>query len=177
MGHCKLLLPFGGTTVIGRVIEVLEAALLPEIIVVVSVKADDVAAEAAKHRVTVARNDIPDGDMVSSLKRGRSLVSPEAAAVLVALADYPLVATSTITTLLDESAKLPGLIVIPCCNGRRGHPVVIPLPLLDGIEHGESLRGLIRRNSSKVRLLEVDDPGILNDIDTPEDYRKALCLI
>jgi len=114
MGHCKLLLPFGGTTVIGRVIEVLEAALLPEIIVVVSVKADDVAAEAAKHRVTVARNDIPDGDMVSSLKRGRSLVSPEAAAVLVALADYPLVATSTITTLLDESAKLPGLIVIPC---------------------------------------------------------------
>jgi molybdenum cofactor cytidylyltransferase len=99
--------------------------------------------------------------------------SDDAEGWIVALADMPRIATSTIETVaitLDKGASL----VAPFYQGQRGHPVGF------GIEHREALLALDGDTGAKSLLMsqrvtkvEVDDPGILRDVDTPEDLRNV----
>jgi molybdenum cofactor cytidylyltransferase len=99
--------------------------------------------------------------------------SDDAEGWIVALADMPRIATSTIETVaitLDKGASL----VAPFYRGQRGHPVGF------GIEHREALLALDGDAGAKSLLMsqcvtkvEVDDPGILRDVDTPEDLRNV----
>lgn len=98
--------------------------------------------------------------------------TPDASGWLVALADMPWIAASTyeaVTRALDaENAS----IVAPAHRGVRGHPVGFAahhfdaLAALDGDTGARALFA-----SAPVRLLDVDDPGILRDVDTPADLR------
>ena len=99
--------------------------------------------------------------------------SDDAESWIVALADMPRIATSTIEAVaraLDGGASL----VAPYYEGRRGHPVGF------GIEHRDALLALdgdtgarLLLTSQQVTRLDVDDPGILRDVDTPEDLRNV----
>ena len=99
--------------------------------------------------------------------------SDDAEGWIVALADMPRIATSTIEAVaraLDGGASL----VAPYYEGRRGHPVGF------GIEHRDALLALdgdtgarLLLSSQQVTRLDVDDPGILRDVDTPEDLRNV----
>lgn len=99
-------------------------------------------------------------------------VSADAEGWLVALADMPRIAAATIEEVartLDAGASL----VAPFYQGQRGHPVGF------GAEHRDALLALDGDTGAKsllmsqrVTRLDVDDPGILRDVDTPEDLRK-----
>jgi molybdenum cofactor cytidylyltransferase len=88
---------------------------------------------------------------------------------IVALADMPRIAVATVEAVartLDGGAS----IVVPFYQGQRGHPVGF------GAEHGEALCALDGDTGARVLLttnpvarLDLDDPGILRDVDTPED--------
>jgi molybdenum cofactor cytidylyltransferase len=90
---------------------------------------------------------------------------------IVALADMPRIAVSTVEAVartLDGGAS----IVVPFYQGQRGHPVGF------GSEHRDALIGLDGDTGARALLsthqvarLDVDDPGILRDVDTPEDLR------
>lgn len=98
--------------------------------------------------------------------------SNDAEGWIVALADMPRIAPTTIEVVsrtLDDGASL----VAPFYQGQRGHPVGF------GIEHRDALlaldgdtgaRSLLM--SHRVTKVDVDDPGILRDVDTPEDLRN-----
>lgn len=98
--------------------------------------------------------------------------SDDAEGWIVALADMPRIATSTIEAVaqaLDGGAS----IVAPFYQGQRGHPVGF------GIEHRDALMALDGDTgarallmSQRVTRLDVDDSGILRDVDTPEDLRN-----
>ncbi|OAJ53117.1 molybdopterin-guanine dinucleotide biosynthesis protein MobA [Paraburkholderia ginsengiterrae] len=98
--------------------------------------------------------------------------SADAEGWIVALADMPRIAATTIENVartLDAGASL----VAPFYQGQRGHPVGF------GAEHRDALLALDGDTGAKsllmsqlVTRLEVDDPGILRDVDTPEDLRK-----
>ena len=99
--------------------------------------------------------------------------SEDAEGWIVALADMPRIAITTIEAVaraLDGGASL----VAPFYDGERGHPVGF------GIEHRDALltldgdtgaRSLLM--SQRVMRLDVGDPGILRDVDTPEDLRNV----
>jgi molybdenum cofactor cytidylyltransferase len=99
--------------------------------------------------------------------------SDDAEGWIVALADMPRIATPTIEAVaraLDGGAS----IVAPFYQGQRGHPVGF------GIEHRDALMALdgdtgarALLTSQRVMRLDVDDPGILRDVDTPEDLRNV----
>ncbi|AJZ61774.1 NTP transferase domain-containing protein [Paraburkholderia fungorum] len=99
--------------------------------------------------------------------------SDDAGGWIVALADMPRIATPTIEAVaraLDGGAS----IVAPFYQGQRGHPVGF------GIEHRDALMALdgdtgarALLTSQRVMRLDVDDPGILRDVDTPEDLRNV----
>ena len=170
MGRCKQLLPLGDTTVIGRCLETLRAGGIDRIVTVVSPEGERVAEAARFGRSEVAVNCEPDGDMVSSVRSGRDLLPADVAGVLIALCDCPLVASETVRRLAAAHRTSPDNIIQPVYAGRRGHPLLIPRQVLDGLAPGMTLRDLLRLEPSRVVMIEVNDPGILVDMDTPEDY-------
>lgn len=170
MGSCKQLLDLGGRTVLARCIETLQAGGIAEIVVVVGATGERVAAEVARFPVKIVVNPDPDGDMASSVRSGRELLPGGASGVIVALCDYPLISAVTIADLVAAHAEQPQSVIIPVHNGRRGHPTLFPACALDELGGAATLRDLVRRDPGRLQLLEVDDPGILLDMDTPGDY-------
>jgi molybdenum cofactor cytidylyltransferase len=174
MGSCKQLLDLGGKTVLARCLETLLAGGVREIVVVVGVNGEPLAAEAGRFPVLVVINDDPAGDMASSVRAGRAALSMEADGVIVTPCDYPLVLAATVACLLEAHTEEPDRIIIPTHCGRRGHPLLVPRIVLEELQGNLTLRDLVRCDPNRLRFIEVDDPGILVDMDTPEDYQR-LC--
>lgn len=172
MGSCKQLLDLGGKTVLARCLETLLAGGIREIVVVVGVRGEPVAAEASRFPVQVVVNNDPAGDMASSVRAGRAALSATASAVIVALCDYPLVLPATVVSLKESHSEEPDRIIIPSHDGLRGHPLLFPRPVLEELRNGMTLRDLVRSDPQRLRCIQVDDPGILADMDTPEDYQR-----
>jgi CTP:molybdopterin cytidylyltransferase MocA len=88
--------------------------------------------------------------------------------VLAAPGDLPWLRAETVRRIVAEAASRPGRMIVPCHGGAPGHPVALPAPLL---ERGEELRGDqgFRRWRSSAELIEVDDPGVGSDVDSPGD--------
>ena len=172
MGSCKQLLDLGGKTVLARCLETLQAGGGTDIVVVVAVEGEAVAAAARCYPVRIVVNPDPAGDMASSVRVGLDVLPSVASGVIVALCDYPLVAHTTIASLAAAHAEHPGRIIIPTHDGRNGHPTLFPRACLEELNSGGTLRDVVRRDPARVRRLAVADPGILLDMDTPEDYQR-----
>lgn len=172
MGSCKQLLPLCGSTVIARCLGALVTGGASEIVVVVAQELSGVAAAARDYPVRIVVNQECGGDMASSVRAGRDALTTEASGVIVSLCDYPLVSADTIMGLIAEHAASPASIIIPRHRERRGHPLLFPRAVLDELSDDLILRDLVRREPGWIRCLDVDDPGVLLDMDTPEDYLR-----
>ena len=120
----------------------------------------------------VIESDRTLGGLGSSLAAGVE-ASAGAAGWLVALADMPFIRSHTVHAVRDALAD-GALIAAPRdrASGTRGHPVGFAPALREellAIRGDEGARSVIQRHRDSVRLVEVDDPGILRDIDRPED--------
>ena len=95
--------------------------------------------------------------------------------VLFTPVDIPLFTSATVEALLSSGAEL----ACPVCGGSRGHPILMSAGVIDRIltDSGEGgLQGALERCGVPMTFVEVPDPGILHDADTPEDYRELLRL-
>jgi molybdenum cofactor cytidylyltransferase len=172
MGSCKQLLPLGESTVIDRCIGALVTGGAGEIVVVVSEEGNGVAEAVRDYPVMIVVNPECEGDMASSVRAGRGALTAGASGVIVSLCDYPLVSADTVNSLVVEHGESPGSIIIPCHQERRGHPLLFPRSILNELTDEQTLRDLVRRDPDRICSLNVDDPGVLLDMDTPEDYRR-----
>ncbi len=177
MGSCKQLLPLGESTVIIRCIGALVTGGAGEIVVVVSEEGYEVAEEVRDCPVRIVVNQECEGDMASSVRAGRNALTADVSGVIVSLCDYPLVSAGTINSLVEAHGNSPGSIIIPCHQERRGHPLLFPRAVLNELVEDMILRDLVRRDPNRVRSLNVDDPGVLLDMDTPADYRRICSMI
>jgi molybdenum cofactor cytidylyltransferase len=107
-----------------------------------------------------------------SLRAGLQ-ASPMAAGWIIALADMPWVKVETVLAI--EAALKAGAGIAACRHaGQRGNPVGFARGYWDALmalEGDEGARGLLQANAGDITWLDVDDPGILRDIDRPEDWR------
>lgn len=177
MGRCKQLLPLGTTTVIGRCLETLRQGGVESIVVIVSEEGQEVADAAGEYCVRVAINRLSDGDMASSIRVGRDLLDADCSGVIIALCDCPLVTAATVASLLDRHALFPEAIIRPSYDASRGHPLLFARSILDELTEGMTLRDILGSNPQRIHDVAVDDPGILIDMDTPEDYRLVCTLL
>jgi molybdenum cofactor cytidylyltransferase len=96
---------------------------------------------------------------------------PEAAGWLIALADMPWIAPTTIIKVAD-ALRMGATIAVPRWQGRRGHPVGfshILGPELAALSGDEGAKAVIQAHLEHLHLIDCDDPGVLLDIDRPED--------
>lgn len=178
MGRQKLVLPYAGSTVIAHIVDQLIAAEVERVVVVQGANKEDVEAALAGRKVQfIANPDISQG-MLSSVRCGLK-AAPHSDAYLICLGDQPALRTDTVNKLLethDQAGHHDGGIFVPVHKGRRGHPLLFSSVYRDEVlsEFDDAgLRGLLDRYADHV--VEVPDPsrGVLEDIDTPEDYAAA----
>jgi molybdenum cofactor cytidylyltransferase len=193
MQRPKLLLPFGGGTVLGSLVGALRAAGAAPIVVVVA--AGDAAlaawcagevpavggswAEAAG--VVGAVNPAPGRGMLSSILEGIAAAGGAAALarrglpLLVCPADLPALRAATVADLLQRREAAGAGLAVPVYRGRRGHPLAVApalIPEIERLDAGLGLRQLLDLHPHEVLRVEVDDPGCVSDLDTPHDYAR-----
>ena len=97
---------------------------------------------------------------------------------VIVLGDQPHLLRETLQALLDFAAARPLKICQPSRRGRPRHPVVLPKAILDQIKDSRdaTLKQFLQNHAHAVALLEMDDPGLDFDVDTPGDYERALRL-
>ena len=112
----------------------------------------------------------------TSLRAGVSVLPSGARAVAVCLGDMPLVRTGHIDTLIRAFlTDSEGSIFVPTWQGKRGNPVlwtVDLLPAVGTLTGDVGAKVLMSRHPTKVLEVPVDEPGVLTDVDTPEELRE-----
>ena len=170
MGYPKALLRYREETFLDRLVGLFSARCAP-VIVVLGAEAERVRAGLRRTAAFVVNGDYTQG-MTSSLKCGLRALPEEAEGVLFTLVDHPAVAAETLDALL--AAPRP-LLRVPCYRGRRGHPVWFRRELAGeflALDAGGAARDVVRAHAAETEVLELEDPGIVADIDDAEAYRQ-----
>ena len=177
MGYPKPLLMAGGETFIARTVA-LCLTVADRVVVVLGAHADRVRPAVPRDpRVIIVANPHFERGQLSSLKVGLAEVAQSsAAAALVHLADHPLVAPATFGALAAEYARAGRPIAIARDHGRRGHPVIFARALfgeLAAAPEDQGARVVVNADPARVAYLEVEDRGVVLDLDTPADLLSA----
>jgi molybdenum cofactor cytidylyltransferase len=171
MGRPKALLTYRSETFIARLQRIFLKHCTP-VVVVIGHDAELVR-PLLDPRVRLAVNPDPERGMLSSLQSGLDLLSG-ASRILFLPLDYPAIDSETVAVLC---ATAPSAIAMPRFKGVRGHPVLISQDvareLLD-LPPGAAPRDVIRSHNSEIVYVDVTDPAILMDVDTPEDYQALV---
>jgi molybdenum cofactor cytidylyltransferase len=179
MGQPKLLLPWGGTTVLGQVVATFAAAGIEDILVVTGGARLEVELLVGKlsNQYPVRAVYNPEhalGEMLSSIQTGLAKLNPNAEAALIGLGDQPQVRAATIKSICAAYIRTEAPLVFPSFENRRGHPwlasrtfwaEVLALP------QTTNPRQFINVYTGRIEYVEAD-ASILQDLDTPEDYNR-----
>jgi len=180
MGGGKLLLPIGDATVVERAAKSLIDVPVADLIVVVGTYGLAIKRQLSNFPARFVFNPDPSSEMAESIRCGLKIVDPASVeAFLVLPADMPLVLPETIRLLVDSLLASDKLIAVPVFQGRRGHPVIFRSNLYETVLNFRSpqgIRPLVHGDPSKVLLVEVDDEGVIADLDNWDDYRRLLKL-
>lgn len=176
MGFPKALLEYRGETFLDRLMGLFAGRCSP-VIVVLGAAADEIRARVARSATFVLNPDFQDGQ-TSSMQCGLRAVPPEAEGLLFTLVDHPAVAPETVDALLADPGPAGALVRVPRCGGRRGHPIwfsrrLIP-EFLELSSRTGAARDVVRAHAEETAFLDLDDPGVLADIDSPEAYLALL---
>jgi CTP:molybdopterin cytidylyltransferase MocA len=174
-GSPKALAVLEGETLAALAVRTLSTGGCDSVVVVVG-PPHEAALRAALTGVELARNSEPERGMLSSLQVGLARVSPMATptAVVFSLVDHPRVRPDTVARLIAEWRSVPERSVRPLHAGRGGHPVVLgpsALAAVTAAEPGATLRDVVRAAGGFMDVA-VDDPGVLHDVDLPEDLAR-----
>lgn len=172
----KQLLPWGNTTVLGQTIRHAQQSEVTDVLVVSGHEAANIEAAAAEAgAATVYNANYAAGEILSSLQTAVRHLPPTCAAILVLLADQPMVQPQTINQLLAAFAQGQSDLIAPVYQGQRGNPVLIGRRYFDellALPPTAAPRTLLQRYAHRLHLEEVTTDTILRDLDHPEDYAR-----
>ena len=176
MGRDKATLGYGSSTFLETIVKALGAAGLERVAVVLGHHAEEIRQAMNLGAAEVVINRNYRRGQTSSLQAGlKALKRPGLEAVVVCLADHPAVSSETLRRLVDSFRESRAPVVIPTYQGRRGHPVVMARELfeeLDSLGPDAGANTVVRKYHGATQFVEVNDPGVLLDIDDPESYRR-----
>lgn len=174
MGSDKALLPYRGRTFLETIVANLREAGLDRIAVVFGHHAEEIRRASKLENVEVVINRNYARGQTSSLQTGlKALETAELEAIVLCLVDHPAFQPATARQLVAAYLQSHAPVVIPTFQERRGHPVLIGRALFEellalGTDEGANL--VIRKHRDATHLVDVDDPGILVDVDDRASY-------
>jgi molybdenum cofactor cytidylyltransferase len=181
MGRPKLLLPFKGGPLVAGVVNALLGGGVGEIVLVTTPDDEELQGWARRAGIESAVNPDPGRGMLSSIGEGIAALGGAAElarrgeTLLVSPADLPNLQAETVLDLLRRLRESGASLAEPVFRGRRGHPLAIApalIPEIDTLDPAIGLKQLRDRHAAELLEVEVEDAGVVQDVDTPEDYAQ-----
>jgi molybdenum cofactor cytidylyltransferase len=193
MGQPKLLLPWGGTCVLGAAIEAVQGAGVENVLVITGGTREQIESVCARYAVRAVHNDrFAAGGMLSSIQCGLGALTPhppsfrdpspksfgfgeEWEGILICLGDQPQIQTETVRRIVAAFAETNRPLVMPSYRNRRGHPWLVEQslwPELMSLAPGRSPRDFLTAHEKDILYVPVENDSILRDLDTPEEYER-----
>lgn len=176
MGTPKALLDAGGATFAARLVDTLARGGCASVVVVAGSGTGPVAEEVARTPARLVVNPDGRGGQLGSLRAALAELGTAGdppAAIVFTPVDNPAVAPATVGALIGAWRRAHAAIVAPEYRGKRGHPVLVDMTIASEFLEGdlpEGARTVVRRDPARVLEVPVDDPAILDDLDTPGRY-------
>ena len=148
-----------------------------EIVYVIGRKGDSPLRQAAVEAgAEFVDNADPDRGQLSSIVTGiEHIPDRRVGSILLLPVDIPLVTPAVVTAVLAAARRSPAAIVRAAHRGRHGHPVLFKRAVFEELRLADpaiGARAVVRADPTRVLDVEVDDPGVLEDVDTPLDYER-----
>jgi molybdenum cofactor cytidylyltransferase len=173
MGRTKALLLLEGETFLARTVHTLRSGGCDPVLVVVPEGESRIAEEAERAGARTLVNAQPGEGPITSLRLAIRALGDTVAGLAYLPVDHPLVRANTVATLLEAARREGALVTVPIHRGKRGHPAVFGAllfrELVDPALEGGA-RAVVHRHLEHALLVDVDDAGVVADIDTPEAY-------
>ncbi|WP_272913331.1 DVU_1551 family NTP transferase [Desulfohalovibrio reitneri] len=180
MSGFKPLLPLGDEVVVERLIRLLRDVGARRIVVVCGHRAGELEPVVRESGGEAVRNPKWESGMFSSVLAGLQALEGEEGHFFLLPVDVMLVRRDTLQRLAKARTKLCESVLHPIFQGRRGHPPLIPLSLRDDImkwSGGNGLAGYFAQRERQAVEIQVADERVRLDVDTGENYAKALDLL
>jgi len=175
MGESKQLLSYDNKTILETVIDHITQSNVDETLVVLGSNRENIEEAIKDLPVKSVYNPRFKEGMLSSAQKGFVSLPEEAEAVLVFLGDQPRIPSSVIDQIIRTYHSSEKGIVLPVYDKKRGHPVLISTKYREEVAHLDpqlGLRELIHNHPEDILEVDLDSSSILEDIDTPEDYKN-----
>jgi molybdenum cofactor cytidylyltransferase len=181
MGRPKLLLPFNGGPLVAGVVNALLGGGVEEIVLVTAPEDEDLRGWARRSGIESTVNPDPERGMLSSVLEGIGFLggATELArlgvTLLVSPADLPNLQAETVIALLRRMRESGAPIAEPIYQGKRGHPLGVArrlIPEIETLDLDVGLRQIRNRHEAELLEVPVEDAGVVQDVDTPEEYER-----
>lgn len=177
MGQSKALLKIGERNFVEAISHNLWSAGVREISLILGADAQKIWKELKPLREKILINDQWKNGQISSLQIALRKVWYTMEALMVCLVDTPLVKAETYEKLVWAWKMRQGTIVIPQYEGKHGHPVIFDHRFFSELMLAPLDQGahwVTHRHPESIVNIEVEDEGVVQDIDTMEDYKKVV---
>jgi CTP:molybdopterin cytidylyltransferase MocA len=176
MGAGKPLMDDGGEPLVHRLVESLRAGGCEPVLVVAGGKtAADVDRVATAAGARVVHNPDPASEQLDSLRLALRQLDAGVQAAVVTPVDRPGLLAATVARLIEAHRRTGAPLVIPTWLGKPGHPALFARSLFAELMEGDlpdGARTVIARHGEEAVRVEVADPGVPVDLDTPEDVAR-----
>ena len=169
-GSTKQLAPFDGGTLVGHALRTAESVCGPRSLLVVGNEWQDVVAACRPQQGFFVRNPHYADGLASSIRCGVEAVAGSADAVLLMLADQPLIQADHLEELIARWRELPDRIVASGYSETLGPPVVFPreyFPALCSLDGDSGAKRVLEQYADL--LVTVRNDAASTDVDRPED--------
>jgi molybdenum cofactor cytidylyltransferase len=176
-GAPKQLLPWQGGTLLSQVADAALASRADPVIIVLGYQAGTCRAALGDRQVKLVTNPDWQEGQSTSVRAGLDALPDNIGAAVFPLADQPAISPSTIDALIARHRATLAPVVWPEYEGQRGNPVLFDravFPQLSRLTGDTGGRAVLQAYATQVERVPVSDLGILFDIDTPDDYHRAI---
>lgn len=178
MGKPKQLLCYQGSSFISHAVKIGLNSICKSVVVVLGAYAEKVKSEIDKLAVEIVENPLWETGMASSIRGGIAGIkesNPNLDAVIIALADQPLISEAVFDRLIQRYQETGNRIIACAYDDIVGVPALFDCALFAELMHLEGDKGakaLMRKYQDEVLAIEIPEAAI--DIDTPDDYEKLI---
>jgi len=177
MGKPKLLMPFGDTSIIETVIANAGIPAIGKTFLILGANHEAIGNQVRDYPVETVQNQQFREGMLSSVQCGLRAIPDSTDAVMVLLGDQPMIGSEIMNNVVNAYNNSDQEIIVATCKGKRGHPILFGSryfrEVLD-FSANNSLKDLLTTHPGDVREMDTENPEILRDIDTEQDYQKEL---
>lgn len=177
MGRPKALLPFRGTTFLEHLLEVTRHPRITSRIVVLGASGDEIAKHVPP-TVTIVRNENWQAGQLSSIQAAvRAARIREAAGLLIAPVDHPLISAALIARLVQAFDSGAAPVVLPVFRGRRGHPVMFRSAVYDELLEASAevgARAVVWAHVDDLLEIETEEEGVVMNLNDPATMERAM---